>query len=36
MTEADGIRPSQEGIPVAKDVWMAGIALALILARKKR
>lgn len=36
MTESDGIRPSQEGTPVAKDVWMVGIALALILGRKKR
>ncbi|WP_323960656.1 hypothetical protein GC088_03785 [Arthrobacter sp. JZ12] len=31
MTQDDAIRPSQEGTPVAKDVWMLGIALALIL-----
>ncbi len=31
MTQDDAIRPSQEGTPVAKDVWMLGIALALII-----
>ncbi|MBG6180422.1 hypothetical protein [Arthrobacter sp. CAN_A1] len=36
MTESDGIRPSQEGTMVAKDIWMVGIALALILGRKGR
>ncbi len=30
MTEADGIRPSQEGTAVAKDVWMTGMGLALM------
>ena len=31
MTEADGVRPSQSGTPLAKDSWMAAIALALII-----
>nr|WP_209066575.1 hypothetical protein [Arthrobacter pigmenti] len=31
MTEDDDVRPSQQGTPVAKDVWMFGIALALII-----
>ena len=31
MTLDDGIRPSQEGIPVAKDVWLVGAGLTLIL-----
>lgn len=30
MTEDDGIRPSQDGIPVAKDTWLAAIGLALM------
>ena len=34
MTLDDGIRPSQQGTVVAKDVWMLGIAAALILDRK--
>ncbi|MEC5203264.1 hypothetical protein RCH17_002072 [Arthrobacter sp. MP_M7] len=34
MTLADGIRPSQQGTVLAKDVWMLGIAGALILDRK--
>jgi hypothetical protein len=34
MTLEDGIRPSQQGTPLAKDVWMFGIAVALILDRK--
>ena len=29
MTLDDGIRPSQEGIPVAKDVWLVGAGLTL-------
>jgi hypothetical protein len=29
MTKEDGIRPSQQGIPLAKDVWMLGIGLGL-------
>jgi uncharacterized membrane protein YkgB len=36
LTEADGIRPSQDGTPVSKDVWMFGIAVALILDRKRK
>lgn len=35
MTESDGVRPTQEGTSVAKDVWMLGIALSLILDSKK-
>lgn len=31
MTEDDDVRPTQEGTPVAKDVWMLGIALSLII-----
>jgi len=31
MTEADGIRPTQQGTPVAKDVWLLGIGLALVI-----
>lgn len=34
MTEEDGIRPSQAGTAVAKDSWIAAIALALILQSK--
>ncbi|GAB3849333.1 hypothetical protein [Nesterenkonia populi] len=30
MTEADGVRPSQDGTPLAKDAWLAAIAVALI------
>ena len=30
MTEAGGIRPSQKGTALAKDVWMFGIAVALV------
>lgn len=38
MTREDGIRPTQEGTAVAKDFWMLGIGLALILdsAKKKK
>ena len=31
MTESDGVRPTQAGTALAKDSWMAAIALALIL-----
>jgi DoxX len=31
MREEGSIRPSQQGTPLAKDVWMLGIALGLIL-----
>ena len=30
MTKEDGIRPSQQGTPLAKDVWMLGIGLGLV------
>lgn len=33
MTQADGIRPTDKGTPVAKDVWLLGIGLALVLDR---
>lgn len=39
MTEEDGIRPTSDGTPIAKDVWLLGIAVTLILddlRRKKR
>ena len=40
MTKDDGIRPSEDGIPVAKDTWLAAIGLALLIsgggAKKKR
>lgn len=35
-TKADGIRPSQQGTALAKDVWMFGIAVALVLDRKRK
>lgn len=31
MTESDGVRPTHDGIPLAKDTWLAAIAAALIL-----
>ncbi|MFF2245063.1 hypothetical protein ACFVTM_12885 [Arthrobacter sp. NPDC058130] len=36
MTEGDGIRPSEKGTALAKDVWMFGIAIALMLDRKRK
>lgn len=36
MTLEDGIRPSPEGTVLAKDIWMLGIAAALILDRNRR
>lgn len=36
LTEPDGIRPTAQGTPLAKDVWMAGIAASLLLDRKNR
>lgn len=30
-TEEDGIRPSPQGVPLAKDVWMFGIGATLVL-----
>ncbi|MDE8670551.1 hypothetical protein PY310_18385 [Pseudarthrobacter sp. H3Y2-7] len=35
MTLEDGIRPSQQGTALAKDIWMLGIAASLILDRKR-
>lgn len=34
MTGPDGIRPTSDGTAVAKDFWLAGIAVALIFHRK--
>jgi len=34
MTESDGVRPTADGTALAKDVWLAGIAVALIFGRK--
>ncbi|MGO2054077.1 hypothetical protein CQ010_17775 [Arthrobacter sp. MYb211] len=34
MTESDGIRPTSDGTALAKDVWLAGIAVALIFGRR--
>ena len=31
MTEQDGVRPTQDGTPVAKDSWLLAIAAALVL-----
>jgi uncharacterized membrane protein YphA (DoxX/SURF4 family) len=31
MTKEDGIRPSQQGTALAKDVWMLGIGLGLVI-----
>ncbi|MDU2984118.1 MAG: hypothetical protein E7B40_05920, partial [Actinomyces sp.] len=36
MTEADGIRPSQEGMMLSKDVFMLAIGLALITMKKDK
>lgn len=36
MTQDDGIRPTQEGTAVAKDMWLAAIAVALMLGGPKR
>lgn len=30
MTEEDGIRPSEDGIAIAKDSWLVGVGAALI------
>ncbi|HEY2172583.1 MAG TPA: hypothetical protein VGH85_02110 [Mycobacteriales bacterium] len=30
MHEAGGLRPTKEGIPLAKDVWLLGVGLSLI------
>lgn len=34
MTESDGIRPTADGTALAKDVWLAGMAVALIFTRR--
>jgi hypothetical protein len=31
LTEEGSVRPSQQGVPIAKDVWLLGIGLALVL-----
>jgi hypothetical protein len=31
LTEEGSVRPSQQGVPIAKDVWLLGIGLALLL-----
>jgi zinc transporter ZupT len=31
MTKEDGIRPTQMGTPIAKDVWMLGVGLSLLM-----
>jgi hypothetical protein len=36
MTTEGGVRPSSEGTPLAKDLWLLGIALALILDTKDK
>jgi hypothetical protein len=36
MTLQDGIRPSPQGTVLAKDIWMLGIAAALVLDRKPK
>jgi hypothetical protein len=36
MTLEDGIRPSPQGTGLAKDIWMLGIAAALVLDRKPK
>lgn len=36
MTQDDGVRPSQDGTPLAKDLWLAAIAAALIDSKKSR
>jgi hypothetical protein len=36
MTLEDGIRPSPQGTVLAKDIWMLGIAAALVLDRKHK
>jgi len=35
MTQSDGVRPSQDGTPLAKDAWLAAISVALISLGKK-
>lgn len=35
MTEPDGIRPTSAGTALAKDFWLAGIAVALLFNRRR-
>ncbi|PQZ86452.1 hypothetical protein CQ018_19030 [Arthrobacter sp. MYb227] len=35
MTESDGIRPSANGVALAKDFWLAGMAVAMVFGRGK-
>jgi len=35
MREAASIRPTQQGIPLAKDVWLAAIGLALMIGDRR-
>lgn len=35
MTQDDGIRPSQDGTPLSKDVWLGAIGAALMVQGKK-
>jgi uncharacterized membrane protein YphA (DoxX/SURF4 family) len=36
MTQADGVRPTQAGLTMAKDVWLAAIGVALLVSRAPR
>lgn len=36
LTKADGVRPTQAGVAMAKDSWLAAIGFALLLDRKRR
>ncbi|MCU1634537.1 MAG: hypothetical protein JWM61_3189 [Micrococcaceae bacterium] len=36
LTQEDGVRPTQDGTSVAKDIWLVGVALSLLLDRKKK
>lgn len=36
LTESDGVRPTPQGTAMAKDIFLLGIGLALLLERKKR
>lgn len=36
LTQADGIRPTPAGVVLAKDVWLAGIGVALLVDRRQR
>lgn len=36
LTQADGIRPTPAGVPMAKDSWLAAIGVALLVDRTRR